>query len=1441
MRTKAIILTIIVFVAGASVFGWWSVYGQTVFARIESTLATEMTTALGTRVDIGQVQMAGITTAAVNDITIFDKQGREMAVVEKAIIEYSLLSLVRGQAALSTVRKVTLARPRLLLVEETDNTWNTEFLKQETKDGSPKFSGEVAIEEGAAEIRSAHGNWDFSQVNGRLDISENQAIVLNLAANHNDSPWQLQGTIGSGTNNLALTIKADALQPTAYQGLLPAGSEVEFTAGKLTKLTVTLVKDTAGLRYAGEFALQDLAAKVSEMPVTGANGQVSFTNNTIYILGANALIADQPVTASGKIAIAGDLPVLDLHMTSTGFDPSVLNHNLPFTGKVAFSADITGISNNPMVAAELKVADGNVAGYPVQTASAKVKFADKLVHIEQLTAHMAEGQVRGQGDYSVETQQVQIQLAATDIQLAAFAGLPVSASGRGDISLTLSGYANDWNSLQGSVAITLKDGQVEGMPYSQTTGFIEKSGSILKIRHFDMVLPSGLIMAAGEIQDDKLALRIGGQGVELAEFPFATLSGYSLAGNTRFRGQVSGTTAQPQLNMNFTSDNFSINQEILGQAEGTITASPDRVSLEKVTIVNGAASHELAGNILLAGSKPELNITLTTHAARAETFARMLLPELKLTGNLEHQVTVSGPLDDLNIRGTVSLAEGSLAGYLIARAEGTYSRQNGMITVENLTAQSLETTVKLSGTVAPDHSLNFAVNAVNIDASRLKADYPYPVGGMFNLNGRITGSIASPKATGLVTSNGILINGQELKNISANLSYQDGQGEIAALRFAQGDGTFEFTGGFNINTHDVDGNLQVAGGELAGLLAIANVPDRGIHGKLNGEIVLHGNINNPTIFLRGAIANGKIKNYPLDNVDVDVALANKVITINKFMAKQGIDGVLVAQGQADLNGKIALEVGGRSIDTGILAALFDTSVETKGQFSFNAQATGLTADPNVAVSLEVAKGSIANTEFDNLYGLLVFNKGSIHVNQLFVARGPYKASAYGIVPLRALNSQGRSKADITDTMDLKLRLDNADLSILPLLSKEVAWAAGPTTGEIDIGGTLAQPVLDGKVTVTDGTIKLKALNDPIQNVGVDIQFKGDKIDVNTFNGKMGSGSYSLTGSARVNGLAFDDYNLTLTLNRLGIKHKYYTGPIDGIVTLKSQSGNPKLFGRLTVDDATINIPAVPEGNALAFDADLDVELVIGDKVRFYNPYLYDFRADGTVKISGTLQRPDAQGRIEARRGTVKYLTNRFTIVSGSAEFPQYRSIVPVIKLQAQAKLSRTTINLAVNGPATAMELDLTSTPAMSQQEIISLLTLRGSYFTKNDSSGTNRDSSFGRDELVSLLDAGLQMRFVAEVESVLQDALGVDELQLVRSSLFDNSRSSSKDNDQFQGYNIQIGKYLTDKFLISYSMGLDQHENSFGFRYDLTKNIGLGGSIGGASKRQLTVETRFAF
>lgn len=1443
MRTKAIALLIIVLMIGLAVFCWWSTQSQAVFAELEGTLAGQLTETLGTKVTIGQLHMAGLTSAAVDDVTIFDKQGREMAAIKQVTIQYNLLTLLRGQTAMDALQKFTLSQAKITLVEEPDGTWNAACLKQQARPDRPEFSGNVILEQASIKVRSSKGEWDFDEVEGQFTVNGSKTVDANLAASHNASPLTIQGSLNNSNNSLWLTVKADKLNPAVYQTLVPNDTKLNFTAGLLKQVEITVTNSPKGLCYAGKFGLDNLAAQVDDIPIEQAYGDIAFTNENVYILSSHALVASQPVTVFGKIGIAGDQPVFDLKVNSPGFDPAAITNKLPITGVVKFDSVVSGTLSDPVVAAKLSVAQGTVANYSLQAVKATARFAGNILTIDAFSAGALGGQIRGQGNYELVSNRYQLQLAGENLDAAAVQNLPIELSGRGQVNLSVSGQGSDWQSMEGVAVVTLEAGNIKGIPYNTMSTLIERSGSQTTLEYFNAALPAGYVAASGTQQGDQLNVKISGQGIALQDIPDAAVKNINVGGTANFDGQITGTTAAPLIALTFNVDNLKANEQLLGRAAGKLKADSQQVTLEQVLLTDGTASHEVTGKILLAGPEPELNLTVMTHAARAETFARMITPELKLTGNVEHELTLTGPLSNPNLQGKIKLTQGSLYGQLIARAEGSYERREGAIIVNNLELLSLGTHIKLSGTVAADNRLNFIVKAEDIKLSRLRVNYPYPVSGKVDVSGQVTGTVDSPRLEGQLEAPLVLLNGQEIKNVFSQISYQDGYATIQKLRFAQGTGNYIFAGTADLNTKDINGLLRVENGELDDILAIANLPDRGIRGRLNGEIALSGSMTNPNVLLRGAITSGQIKNYSLDSIDIDAELNNKIITINKFMGKQGVDGILVARGQADLNGDIDMEVGGRDIETGILPALFDTTIETTGKFSFNAQATGRTADPNVAVSLDIKNGSVANAAFDNLYGLFVYNQGSIHVNQLLLARGPYKASAYGVIPLKALNHQGRSQADVTDRMDLKLRLDNADLSILPLLTKEVAWATGPTTGEISVGGTLAQPALDGQLTVANGTIKLADLSEPIQNVGVDIRFKDDTITINDFDGKMGGGSYALSGSARLNGLAFDNYDIMLSLDHLGIKHKYFAGPLDGVVSLTSEKGKPLLYGKLNITNATVNIPAVPEGGELAWDAGLDVELVIGNKVRMYNPYLYDFLAEGKVKFAGTLQKPRASGRIEAQRGTVKYLTNRFTIESGSAEFTQYRSIIPIIKLKANAKLQQTRVNLAINGPATAMDLTLTSEPALSQQEIISILTLRGGDFSKANSQ-SRHDSVLGHDQLVNLLDAGLQMRFIAEIENTMQTALGVDEFRLVKSSVFDaySNRASQDNNDSsFQGYNLEIGKYLTDKLLLSYTMDLDQNKNSVSLRYDLNKRIAIGGTLGGMNNGLVVVETRVNF
>jgi len=195
----------------------------------------------------------------------------------------------------------------------------------------------------------------------------------------------------------------------------------------------------------------------------------------------------------------------------------------------------------------------------------------------------------------------------------------------------------------------------------------------------------------------------------------------------------------------------------------------------------------------------------------------------------------------------------------------------------------------------------------------------------------------------------------------------------------------------------------------------------------------------------GTVANGVVKGYNLGDIELEASLTNHVIKLENLMIKQS-GGLMAAKGQIDLRGDISLEAGARDIDAAFFAKLFDSSIKTKGKLSFTAQVTGKTDNPHTAVSMEIADGSVDNASFDNLYGLFILDKGKIQVDQLLLSKGEYKASAYGVIPLAALNTESRKKASAEDQMDLTFRLDHANLSILPILSNAISAASGETEG-----------------------------------------------------------------------------------------------------------------------------------------------------------------------------------------------------------------------------------------------------------------------------------------------------------------------------------------------------------------------------------------------------------
>jgi len=169
---------------------------------------------------------------------------------------------------------------------------------------------------------------------------------------------------------------------------------------------------------------------------------------------------------------------------------------------------------------------------------------------------------------------------------------------------------------------------------------------------------------------------------------------------------------------------------------------------------------------------------------------------------------------------------------------------------------------------------------------------------------------------------------------------------------------------------------------------------------------------------------------------------------------------------------------------------------------------------------------------------------------------------------------------------------------------------------------------------------------------------------------------------------------------------------------------------------------------------------------------------------------------------------------------------------AETKIDRTKIFLTVDGTPDDIKLKLSSSPEMTETEILRLLTLREAY-SKDGGTLSTTDA----------LAIGLQMTILSDIEDALKRSLGIDQLTVSRGSgsIFEKHRPAERSGDDKHDYNITIGKYVNDKLMIRYTRGFGSHKlNRYGLQYDFNDNLGF--TVEREGKDYIfTLEARYKF
>jgi translocation and assembly module TamB len=536
-------------------------------------------------------------------------------------------------------------------------------------------------------------------------------------------------------------------------------------------------------------------------------------------------------------------------------------------------------------------------------------------------------------------------------------------------------------------------------------------------------------------------------------------------------------------------------------------------------------------------------------------------------------------------------------------------------------------------------------------------------------------------------------------------------------------------------------------------------------------------------------------------------------------------------------------------------------VDLTGKLNAQATLTGQIANPQVKGNLSLANGTLNQKALNSATSNFSYSNARLNFDSNIKVDSPEPVTISGSVP--AALPFVTAKPD-SDRITLDINVQDQGLALLNLFTDQVAWQNGQGKVQLQVRGTLKEPVATGLATVNNATITAQALPAPLTGVTGTVDFDFDRLQIENLRGNFSQGQVVAQGVLPIfKSLPANDPDLTnpltFNLDKLALNLKgLYRGGASGGVVVKGAVLNPVIGGEVTLADGQVLLgetqdaaatsnrqianslrPANTTSPASTSPEFNQLRLTLGKNIAITLQPILQFQADGALTLNGSLDDIRPQGNIRLRSGGVNLFTTQFVLARGyenQATFIPNRGLDPTLDVRLEARVPEVTqssrlpsspvsseisetlatdfgslrtvrVQARVQGPASQIfdNLELTSDPSRSQNEIVALI---GGGFVDTLGRG---DSTLG---LANLAGSAILGNFQGTV-SKIGNAFGLDELRL-----FPTVTTSEKSRNSTLGLAAEGNVDLSRNLSVSILKILTTNEaTQFGLSYRLSDRL----------------------
>ncbi len=495
-----------------------------------------------------------------------------------------------------------------------------------------------------------------------------------------------------------------------------------------------------------------------------------------------------------------------------------------------------------------------------------------------------------------------------------------------------------------------------------------------------------------------------------------------------------------------------------------------------------------------------------------------------------------------------------------------------------------------------------------------------------------------------------------------------------------------------------------------------------LEGQFGGQISASGSglDINGAFDLKGS--NFKLNNYQIEQVVVAGGLQDGTVRFDPLKLASG-------DRQAIFVGRVGLEeTNGELVASNIALEPLNEFVTLpspiSGDLNGKVVLSGSIFDPQAQGMLSLANAKLGDQPISQADASFNYKEATLRFDSNAYLNNPEPIQVSGSIPYPLPFAFA---VPDSDEIEINAKVKDEGLALLSLATDQVAWVDGQGDVDLQIRGTLDQPVLNGTVALNNATLKAQLLEKPLQNVTGTLQFDRNVVTVPSIKGNYNEGEVVASGSLPIFEAAAMPNPLTVSLKSLDVAvADLYEGGVTGQVLITGAAVEPVIGGNVQLENGQVLLAKatggasasepedsepenseeqaplegeqvtkatvasgvrsyVPISELVGADRPLrlnNLELQLGDNVRITQAPILSFVATGNLVVDGPTNAPTADGKIRFRKGSINLITSRFNVDPRQDSFAEFD---PAFGLDPYLNIAmRTTVTEVTQARATSL-------------------------------------------------------------------------------------------------------------------------------------------------------------